>query len=191
MPPREYVPLDLMLFEDAKIINAGEPATYLYILLLTKVKALRTDGIVTLRQIQRIAQGNEITDHERRINKLIEAKLLIEMVHPEITETTYQVASWTRWNLTEAEREDVTERKRKQDRERAKNYRERQKQEINLNEISEEKVSKDKRRHVTSRRDESVTISESYPQSVEKPCEHGEPNGANKCALCKLKTPSF
>ena len=192
--PGEYVPLHVLTFKDSKIIAAGEAAAYLWVLLLIELKTLRTDGVITLNQIRRMALGHEIMDYERRLNKLIEVRLIVEMVHPEITETTFTAPSWTRWNLTEDERADVLDMKRENDRERAKQYRARKKMEFQIleNELNndEDKVSKDKRRHVTSRYDESVTNSEVIHKKTVDKCQHGH-DDANKCALCRQKVAKF
>lgn len=83
-----YVPLDVMFFDDDKVEKAGEAATYLYLNMLTKAKAIDRDGVLTEQQIAKLA----ISNWRKRLETLV-ALGLVEFVGDD-----YRIAGWLKWN---------------------------------------------------------------------------------------------
>lgn len=102
-----YVPLDVMFFDDDKVLRAGERAAWLYLAILAKVKALDTGGTITREQVGRLG----IPGWQARLKTLVDVGLVILALE------VYVVPSWERWNESPEQR---AERLRK-DRERKAN----------------------------------------------------------------------
>lgn len=91
MPRRRgslWLPLDVNFFEDDRIMEAGEKATYLYLAMCLASKRLGTDGLLTPRQIAKLA----IPGTRTRLQKLIS----LELVHN--FDRLYGVAGWGKHN---------------------------------------------------------------------------------------------
>ena len=93
--PRLFVPLDARFFDDDRIIRAGEKAAYLYLAILCEVKADGSDGMITRRKISRL----NIEGWARRVERLVEAGLIVEIDTDDLDEITYLIPKWSRWNL--------------------------------------------------------------------------------------------
>lgn len=108
--PRTYLPLDCRVFEDDKIIKAGERAAFLYLNILCAIKLDGADGTITERKISRL----HVDKWRQRVDKLIAAELLLVINGPSDddpdAEIEYLVPAWSRWNMLTAD----IERKRSQ-----------------------------------------------------------------------------
>lgn len=87
---RIYVPLDAALFDQDAIIDAGERATYLYIAILCRIKQLESDGVISTRQVAKLA----ISGWQNRLQALVRTGLLV--TEPGLEQ--YIVPSWAKWN---------------------------------------------------------------------------------------------
>lgn len=97
--PRTYLPLDCRVFEDDKIIKAGERAAFLYLNILCAIKLDGADGVISLGKIRRL----HVDKVAQRVDKLISAGLLLPLNEasddlPE-AEIQYLVPAWSRWNM--------------------------------------------------------------------------------------------
>jgi hypothetical protein len=97
--PRTYLPLDCRVFEDDKIIKAGERAAFLYLNILCAIKLDGADGTITERKIGRL----HVDKWRQRVDNLVAAGLLLALNEatdddPD-AEITYLVPAWSRWNM--------------------------------------------------------------------------------------------
>ena len=86
---RLYVPIDVGMFEDGRIIRAGERATFMYLKVLVLVKSRDADGIIEPEQLSRL----HIKDWRKRLAVLLDVGLLLEM-----EDGNYLIPSWSKWN---------------------------------------------------------------------------------------------
>lgn len=91
---RLYVPLDANLFDDDKIVQAGEAATYLYVAMLARAKLLDTDGTLSVAQVDRL----HIKNWQRRLTTLVAVGLIDE------APGYYGITGWLNWNESKAKR---------------------------------------------------------------------------------------
>lgn len=92
---RIYVPLDVNFFDDAKIVEAGEPAAWLYLNMCAKAKQLDEDGVMTRAQIERL----RVKGWQRRLARLIEVGAV-----EEAGAGVYGIVGWLNWNESKAAR---------------------------------------------------------------------------------------
>lgn len=86
---RRWVPLDVDFMTDQKILEAGEPAGWLYIGILCLIKRQQQRGCITLGQIETLPM--------RRIPNRLERLLklgLLEHMHEDV----YLVPAWEDWD---------------------------------------------------------------------------------------------
>lgn len=104
-----YVPLDVSFFDDARMVDAGERAQYLYLAMLAKAKGLDSDGVLTRQQVSRLA----ISGWQARLRDL-ERVGAVEVVADKVA-----ITAWLNWNeSTEARRERLAkDRRRKAEKE--------------------------------------------------------------------------
>lgn len=100
---RIYVPLDVAFFDDARIVAAGEKAAWLYLAMLTKAKALDSDGALTRAQVARLA----IPGWQARL------KALADVGAVEIAGDEVRIRGWLNWNESSADRGGRLEQQRK------------------------------------------------------------------------------
>lgn len=97
--PRTYLPLDCRVFEDDKIIKAGERAAFLYLNILCAIKLDGADGTISLRKIKRLP----VDKVAQRVDKLVSVGLLLALKEPgddgADDEIHYLVPAWSRWNM--------------------------------------------------------------------------------------------
>jgi hypothetical protein len=99
-----YVPLDVAFFDDARMVEAGEKAQYLYLNMLTKAKGVDSDGVLTKAQVARLA----VPGWQSRLRAL-EAVGAVT-----ITGDQVQIVSWLRWNESaDARRQRLEEDRRR------------------------------------------------------------------------------
>lgn len=102
-----YVPLAAGFFNDAKVLEAGEAAGWLYLNMLAAAKLNDNDGVFTARQISRLG----VSGWEKRLSALVEVGLVAQLErHPDIKQISldvqhYGVVGWLNWNDSRAERE--------------------------------------------------------------------------------------
>lgn len=102
-----YVPLAAGFFNDAKVLEAGEAAGWLYLNMLAAAKLNDNDGVFTGRQISRLG----VAGWEKRLSALIEVGLVAELErHPDIKQIAldvqhYGIVGWLNWNDSRADRE--------------------------------------------------------------------------------------
>lgn len=99
---RIYVPLDVMFFDDDKVLKAGEKASWLYLAILAKAKALDTGGVLSREQIGRLG----IPGWQNRLATLVKVDLVKDCAG------MFAVPSWDQWNEAPAERAERLRRDR-------------------------------------------------------------------------------
>lgn len=97
---RLYVPLDVSFFDDEKVIQAGEKATYLYLAMLTKAKQLDTDGVLTAGQIAKLSIDSP-RGTAARLKSLLEVEMVVEVP---MARDTYAIVAWHKWNESRDDR---------------------------------------------------------------------------------------
>ena len=102
---RLYVPLDVGFFDDARVVDAGEKAAWLYLNMLSKAKGLDSDGVLTRQQIGRLG----VSGWQARLRTLVAVGLVVE--RPD----GYSIGSWLKWNESAQARADrlADDRRRK------------------------------------------------------------------------------
>ena len=100
---RFHVPLDVNFFDDAKVLEAGEAAAYLYLAMMTKAKTLDTDGVLSRAQVERLG----VKGWQKRLARLVEVGLVDQALD------CYGIASWLNWNESSADRHARLESERK------------------------------------------------------------------------------
>lgn len=98
-----YVPLDVSFFDDDKIIDVGEKSGWLFLNMMTRAKALDSDGELSIGQMSRLG----ISDWKKRITALIDAELI------ELRDDVYCITSWLQWNESSQKRRERLEKDRK------------------------------------------------------------------------------
>lgn len=101
---RIYVPIDAALFDQDEILDAGERATYLFIVILCRIKQLESDGSITTRQVAKL----NVSGWQRRLTDLLRVGLLVS----EVGSDHYIVPGWSKWNELSYERAARLERDR-------------------------------------------------------------------------------
>lgn len=97
--PRTYIPLDCRVFDDDKIIEAGERAAFLYLNILCAIKLDGADGTITRLKISRL----HVDKWQQRVDKLVSVGLLLKLDDLDSDQQTYLIPSWSRWNLLQHE----------------------------------------------------------------------------------------
>lgn len=102
-----YVPLDVSFFDDARMVDAGERAQYLYLNMLTKAKGVDSDGVLTRGQIARLS----VPGWQARLRDLERVGAVA------ITGEDVAIVGWLKWNeSSDARRERLAkDRGRKQE----------------------------------------------------------------------------
>lgn len=103
MSRRQFLPLDVAFMDDAKIIEVGQTAAWLYLAMCLSCKRNALDGVLTYQQMRRLSVRNWV----KLVDKLIAASL-VECTLDALSSTkSYSICSWRAWNLTSIEREEV------------------------------------------------------------------------------------
>jgi len=104
-----YVPVDVLFFDDARMVDAGERAQYLYLAMLAKAKGLDSDGVLTRQQVSRLT----ISGWQARLRDL-ERVGAVAVDGDQIT-----ITAWLNWNeSTDARRARLEkDRRRKAEKE--------------------------------------------------------------------------
>ena len=84
-----FLPLDVHFLDDERIIEAGEPAGWLYLAMCLKSKALLSDGILSETQIARL----HMKDWRRRLERLH----ALELVWP-TEDGRWWITAWDKHN---------------------------------------------------------------------------------------------
>lgn len=106
---RLYLPLDVMFFDDERIIAAGDGGALLYVAMCLRVKSLATDGRLSEGQISRLGRPKWKAELKRLAN--VEAVLWDDEMK------TWYVAAWFGHNeaISDIEKRRAADRKRKAD----------------------------------------------------------------------------
>jgi hypothetical protein len=89
-PGRMWLPLDASFTEDPRVIRAGEPAAFLYLAILGKIKRTGSHGLILRTELPLLG----IRQYERRLSLLIDAGLIAESrQNPELL----TVPAWDSW----------------------------------------------------------------------------------------------
>ena len=102
--PREFVPLDLNLPRDPAIRRAGPDAELLYIRGLIYLKQSDLDGVIPEFDIDVVAVG--LRNAKRSADALVAQGLWLKVPGG------WQVRSWLKWNLSQAEQADKKQKAR-------------------------------------------------------------------------------
>jgi hypothetical protein len=94
-PGRMWLPLDASFTEDPRVLRAGEPAAWLYLAILGKIKRTGSRGMISRDEVQVLG----IRNADRRLARLIDAGLLT--VAPE-TDRLLIVPAWESWQPDES-----------------------------------------------------------------------------------------
>jgi hypothetical protein len=108
MPTKPFLPIDVEFMNDDKIINAGPAAGWLFLAMLLQIKKLGTDGTITQPQMARLF----VDKWPRHLETLIEQGLVLDISEPINTRKHLWVPSWHKWNLSKAERQQISEKAR-------------------------------------------------------------------------------
>lgn len=99
-----YVPLDVAFFDDARMVEAGEKAQYLYLNMLTKAKGVDSDGVLTRAQVARLA----VPGWQARL-KALESVGAVTLVGDQVV-----ITGWLKWNESaETRRQRLEEDRRR------------------------------------------------------------------------------
>lgn len=109
MPAKQFLPLDLEFMNDDKIINAGIPAAWLFLAMLLQIKKLGTDGTITSPQMARL----HVDKWPKHLETLIREQLVLDISDDPDTRKTLWIPSWHKWNLSKAERAEISDKARK------------------------------------------------------------------------------
>jgi hypothetical protein len=94
--PRPFVPLDAEFFDDARVLELAPLTQLVYLRGLTLAKRIQTDGQFTSGQLRR--QCGDIEELETHVKSLVACDLWTDEGPDE-----YTIASWQRWNKSQAE----------------------------------------------------------------------------------------
>lgn len=97
-PRGVYLPLDVEFFENDKVLEAGEKAGWLYIAMCCRSKKLLSDGVLSLRQIDRL----HITGWRKRLDTLIDVGLVMAT-----DDDRYLIIGWLERNLSASRVEQI------------------------------------------------------------------------------------
>lgn len=118
--PREFVPLDSRFIFDEKLAQVGPQAELLFLRSLALAKIVDMDGIIPSESLSMITRGM------RSVNKQVALLLQFGLwtvgtnsvsQHSDNTKPQYLIASWRKWNLTEAQRQHIADTKSRAGRE--------------------------------------------------------------------------
>jgi hypothetical protein len=108
MSRRQFLPLDVAFMEDAKIIEVGQAAAWLYLAMCLSCKRNGTDGQLTYAQVKKLNVRNWV----KLVDKLEVSCLVQCMFNAESATKMYSICNWRAWNLTSTEREQVRNMKK-------------------------------------------------------------------------------
>jgi len=106
---RIYVPLDIAFFDDARIVEAGERAAWLYLNMLCKAKSLDSDGVLTRQQIARLS----VPGWSQRLKSLSDSGAVT------LDGESVTIVGWLNWNESSAARRERMESDRRRKKEAA------------------------------------------------------------------------
>jgi hypothetical protein len=89
-PGRMWLPLDASFTEDPRVLRAGEPAAWLYLAILGKVKRTGSRGLILRDELPMLG----IRSYERRLAALIDAGLIAESAQ---SPRLLIVPAWDSW----------------------------------------------------------------------------------------------
>lgn len=103
-PPGVFVPLDVNYPRDLRIRRAGPDAELLWVRGNAHAKNAKTDGVIYDFDLSVVAVG--LTRVQQRVKALVREGLWIER------DDGWEIRSWSKWNATNAELEELKEHKR-------------------------------------------------------------------------------
>lgn len=103
---RLHLPLDVMFFEDDRIIDAGDGGALLYLAMCLRIKQMKIDGRMSRPQIERLGRKA----WRKELTKLVELRLVVGD-----DATGYGVSAWLKHNdpIAELEAKREADRNRK------------------------------------------------------------------------------
>ncbi|RCK68286.1 hypothetical protein DT076_16700 [Desertihabitans brevis] len=104
--PREFVPLDQNYLRDPAIRRAGPDAELLYLRALAHAKAGGTDGFIGDYDLPVVAVAIKVRNPTSLADALVREGLWVAVAGG------WRIRSWTKWNMTEAEKEIERQKKR-------------------------------------------------------------------------------
>ena len=105
-----YLPLDVGFPDDDRVLEVGEKPGWLYLHMMLAAKRLGTDGVLSVRQIERL----HINGWKQRLDELLRVELVVPY-----DEGEYLVAGWLKHNDRQVEVED--RRRKDAERKRSRN----------------------------------------------------------------------
>lgn len=105
---RPFLPLDVSFMDDEKIVEAGPIPSWFYLAMLLGCKRFGTDGILTHSQCARLG----VDKWRKSVETLIEVGLILDISEDQISRKKLWIPSWSKWNLSQEEREIVRQNAR-------------------------------------------------------------------------------